>query len=140
LDTLFARNLMEHQFRRCAHWIDYGEGCLNHFEDSFFRGDLTGATDALKGAWRASLEPISILTNCWDGEFWEDWPYRGSVENNIETAQEVLLGASAEDMEDVMTQLKDLMLSNFHLLKKALSLLCADLGPEALSSDHRPLI
>ena len=131
---------MERQFRRCTHWIHYGEGRLLQFEDRMLRGDINGATEALKSAWRASLEPITLLTNCWDGAFWEDWPHRGSVENNIETAQEILLGASAEDVEEVMTHLKDLMLSNFHLLKKALTLLCADLGPEALAPVYRDLL
>ncbi|MCZ7584152.1 MAG: hypothetical protein M5R36_12875 [Deltaproteobacteria bacterium] len=48
------------ELRRYSRWIHYGERRLVLFDEHFSTGDLDGATDALKNAWRALLMPPHV--------------------------------------------------------------------------------
>jgi hypothetical protein len=119
---------VEVELGRCVEWMDTGEHFLDGLEERLMHGDLDGATEILRSAWQALLQPLVVLSNCWDGTFWADWDQRKLFEENIVKAQELLLNATPIDLEDVLVSLKELMLANFYLLRRALSVICADVG------------
>lgn len=122
---------------RCMNWITDGESSLGFLEERLFHGDLDGAADLLRSAWRDLLRPLAVLSKCWSGSFWRDWSHKDLLEGNITRAQDLLLRATPSDLEDVLVQLRDLMLTNFYLLREAMALVCADVGSATVAKSHQ---
>ncbi|MCB9479410.1 MAG: hypothetical protein H6684_07875 [Deltaproteobacteria bacterium] len=119
---------MRRQLAQCVHWIDLGQEHLEALEAELLSDDLDGATQSFKSAWVAMMEPVRVLSRCWDGSFWEDWDQRDFVLDNIEEAQTLLLDAGPDDLRGILLALKELLHLNLMMLRNALTLLTADLG------------
>ncbi|MBZ0271021.1 hypothetical protein K8I61_03225 [bacterium] len=118
--------------QRLQQGIRQGEVGLNRLADLLDSGDLDAATETLKSAWSAFLEPLEVLAGAWDGEFWDDYTFRSAIEDNIERAQVLLEEATPDTLANVLGDLRRIIFVNLALTRRAIRLACADLGPAAL--------
>ncbi len=117
------------ELNECARLIGLGFEALEDLDEQITLGDLPSATDSIKSAWSAVIEPMSILSRCWEGSFWLDWDRRDTLFTNIQNAQDLLVDVEQVDLTNVLYELRDLLVANLFILRDALLILGADCGP-----------
>ncbi len=117
------------ELHECARLIGLGFVALEDLDEHITLGDLSSATDSIKSAWSAVIEPMSILSRCWDGTFWADWDRREALFDNIQSAQDLLVDVERVNLTNVLYELRDLLIANLFILRDALLILGADCGP-----------
>lgn len=110
----------------CRQQMERARSRLHSLDACLFAGDLDGAADAVRDAWRRHLIPIEYLCTRFDGEFWESWPSREVVVANLQRARSALVDAGPGDLDRVLRRMADLIESNLWQLDEALRLLNAD--------------
>ena len=116
------------ELNECARLIGLGFVALENLDEQITLGDLSSATNSIKSAWSAVIEPMSILSRCWDGSFWADWDRRDALFTNIQSAQDLLIDVEAVDLTSVLYELRDLLVANLFILRDAVLILGADCG------------
>lgn len=120
----------------CWRNVSIGLAEIKDFDRNIASGHLDSASSQLLTLWRRLSKPTEILTNCYEGEFWRDWPGKCVFESNLKEVWELLNTFEDEETVDTLEEVRDYMHANFSLLSDAITTMCADIGIDG----HKNLI
>jgi hypothetical protein len=124
---------MDPNIIHCFYSVNSGLSALNRFDQVLAAGDLDGATDQLIELWNKMYEPTQVLTELYEGEFWNDWLGKRAFEDNLRTVYSLLNEfekntSTFQSLEEV----RDYLHANFLLLQDFIKILTADIGEDRL--------
>lgn len=125
---------MDQSVFQCFYSVNAGLSEIRNFDFVLASGNLDSAADRLIDLWNKLYDPTQILTDLYDGEFWNDWQGRSAFEGNLKAVYDILNGKE-ERVQNIATLeiVRDYLYANFSLLNDAISMLTADIGIKGLT-------
>lgn len=124
---------MDQSVFQCFYSVNAGLSEIRNFDFILASGNLDDAADRLIELWNKLYDPTQILSELYDGEFWNDWQGRAAFEVNLKTVYE-MLNENDDKAQTIATLevVRDYLHANFSLLNDAIRMLTADIGTKGL--------